>query len=135
MPHLRVMRARPWPRGLGLLLAPQGAVTTCSEGNRYGAGSLHCPRVRGKLRRQLRLHAAPPLPLLSSDAAVEAAAAAASPAARGAPTRSPSPTSSSLGASSRAPEEPRAGWLERGKKARGGSLRAERKGRGEESGC
>lgn len=87
--------------GLGLLLARQGAVTTCSEGNRYGASSLRRPRVRGKMRRQLRLHSAPPLPLFSSDAAVEAsAAAAASPAARGAPTRSPSPTSSSLRASS-----------------------------------
>lgn len=73
------------------LLAPKGAATTCPEGNRYRASSARRRGVRAKIRRQLRLHSAPPLPLFNSDAAVEAAAAAASPAARGAPTRSRGP--------------------------------------------
>lgn len=130
MPHLRVVRARPWPRGLGLLLAPQGAVTTCSEGNRYRASSLHRPRVRGKLRRQLRLHAAPPLPLFCSDAAVEAAAATPSPRPEAHPPARRARLPLPLERHQSAPEAPRAGWSERWKKTRGVSLRAERKGRG-----
>lgn len=91
MAHLQVVRTRAWPRGLGLLLAPKGAVTTCPKGNHKRCSPLRCPRVGGEIRQPLRLHSAPPLPLFSSDAAVEAAAAAASPAARGAPTRSRNP--------------------------------------------